>query len=482
MTVLAGYGPPNASGYGGDLAATIGPASPAPPPEPLTDRAAGFGEPNASTYGGSLPGIIGGANAAPESVSQLLDVEGFAMVVETHDGERARFASSVDGAGGLTSLQIESPVNKVATFQADLPALGGELFRWAMTDVVIGHNGERLFHGELKPVKTQSRSGVRVQGFGRLHELTLGGMEFSIANADGCQAINEFGRQVAERTDGRIRWYCTPPPTGQRHTIGEEGFEASGSPMEIAQELHGEFDYCFVLDPTDPAAVVASFRPGTQIRSASWQPIGDPQPEIDPTGYADHVIVKGAEKDDGSGERYEGEARASRQVVEQLSGDYGPPLEPKPNDDLKSDDACQSRARALLAEAQGKYSVTGSRDITPTQVVPGYVYEVPSFNSAVPPAARPVTSIPQKVTHTLLGDSVKTSLDFSEPSGIVAEIQRQRNPDLAPGGVQRQQPGLVGSIDDGDEEAASAYAATYPHTYPGPITGGYGHNYGDDYQ
>lgn len=481
MSTLAGYGGRLATTQGGRRPATVGAWTPPPPPSPRVTHAAGYGERLSTTHGARQPAVIGGPSAAPRSIDQLLNVEGFAMVVETHDGERTRFASSVDGPGGLTSLQVTSAVNKAATFQAALPALGGALFEWARTEVVIGHDGERLFHGTLMPVDAESRTGVKVQGFGRLFELRAGDMEFSFANGDGCQAINEFGRQVAARTDGRIRWYCTPPPTGSRQMIGDEPFEASGTPLEIAQELHGEFDYSFVLDPADPSAVVASFRPGTQIRSASWQPIGDPKPKLDPTDYHNHVIVRGAEKPDGS--HYEGEARAPQQEVEQLTGGYLPPLVIH-NDELESADACQSAAVSKLAEARGKYSITGSRDITPNQVVPGYIYEVPSFNSAVPPAARPVTAIPQSVTHTLLGDSVQTTLDFSEPSGVVAEIQRQRNPDLAPGGVQRQQPGLIGGMGVDDDETPSAFASEYPHTYPGPqheLTG-YGYNYGDSYE
>jgi hypothetical protein len=455
----AGYGGRNASTYGGRLPATVGIAGPAPPPEPRAVVAAGFGARNATTYAGRKPARIG-FNAEP-SVGELLNsVSGFALVLDTGN-ERALYAAADSPNRGLTALDVTMEANALASWSASLPA-DRELFTFAFADVVIGHDGNRLFHGQLLPAKgTRSDNEVSVSGHGRLFELTSGGMEFSCSNCTGWQALNQLWQQIAEWTDGRVRGFAQRPPSGEERMIGDEPFEASGTPMQVLKTVSGEFGFLFTMDHAERAPVVESFRPGTQTREAVWDRT-DHSVELDPTKYHNRVIVRGAQQADGSG-RYRGEAIAPAEEIETLTNGQLVTHKPAPNDDLTSNQACQARAQSLLDELRGQYSISGSVDATPVGVVPGYTYQVPAFNNAVPEPARPARAPLRKVTHTLIGGA-KTQLDFSTERGIVQAIRRAQNPDLAPASIQRQQPGL-GMDETGGEAFAPVYNSAYPHPY-----------------
>lgn len=442
-----------------------GVAEPAPPTPDLRTTVAGYGSPHATTLGHPKPGIRGGGG---QSVGELLaSVDGYALVLERATGETALFASADRPRRGLTKLSTMLNVNALSSWKAEIPSTD-ELFRWAFSDVVIGHNGERLFHGVLLPSKYDSSSArVSVSGKGRLWELTDGGETFETSNTDGCRAINDYWRWIADYTDGRVRGYCDPPPAGTRREIGDGGYSASGTPLQIGADLHNEFGYAFAMDHADRAGVVHSFRPGTVKREAQWSE-EDHTVELDPTSYHNHVVIRGAEKP-GIGEsglespnRYRAEARAPRAEIDELAGGKLITHKPEPDDELESDEACAALARSKLDELRGKYSVTGDVDSTPVRAVPGYLYHVPEFDAKVPKAARPIYAGLQKVQHTMIG-GVSTKLDFSEEGGLTQAINESRNP-LA-GGIQRQQTGLIKSGMAGED--VDAYTGEYPHPYPG---------------
>lgn len=455
----AGYGGRGASTYGARLPATVGVSQPAPPPEPRSVVAAGFGARNATTFGGRNPARVGFNGEA--SVGELLtSAEGFALVLDTGD-ERALYAAADAPNRGLAALSVASEANNLASWSATLPA-DRELFNYAFADIVIGHDGNRLFHGQLLPAKgSHSSQQVEVSGHGRLFELTSGGMEFSCANCTGWQALNRLWGKIAEWTDSRVRGFAQRPPPGEERHIGDEPFGASGTPMQVVKEVHGEFGYLFTMDHAERAGVVESFRPGTQTRSAIWDRTGH-EVSLDPTKYHNHVVIRGAERPEGAG-RYRGEATAPADEIAALTNERLVTHKPEPNGDLTSDQACQARAQSLLDELRGQYSISGTVDTTPVGVVPGYLYEVPAFDNAVPEAARPVRAPLRKVTHTLIGGA-STQLDFSTERGLVAAIRRAQNPELAPASIQRQQPGI--GTDEADGEAfAPVYNSQYPHPY-----------------
>lgn len=463
MSQIAGFGGRNDATAGGRLPSTIGPPQPAPEPAPRSVRAAGFGpETNSTTHGARLPGTIGGPNAGPATVGELLDVPGFALVVKS-GGERERYAA-VDGASeGLTTLDVTMEANALASWSATLPA-DRELFNWAFADVVIGHDGERIFHGQLLPAKgSRSDNEVTVSGHGRLFQLTSGGIRFEVQNEAGWEAITRFWEFISEWADGQIRGYAVEPPPGTEHRIGDEPMSFEGTPMSVAKELHGQFNYLFVLDHTSRTASVESFRPPTQARPATWTATGH-DVTLDPTSYHNHVVIRGAKKPDASG-RYVGEAIAPEEEIQALTNGELITAKPKPDPELDSSQAVQSRAQSLLAELRGQYSITGSVEATPVGVLPGYLYQVPQFNSVVPEVARPVRVPLQTVTHTLVGGPT-TSLDFSGPDGLVQAIRRSQNPALAPENIARRQPGLFGDGTDGDGNVP-VYNSTYPHPYGG---------------
>ncbi|EMA38478.1 hypothetical protein [Halococcus hamelinensis] len=454
----AGFGPLNPTTYGGPEAGIRGPGGPAPPAPSVATRPAGFGPLNATTLGQPQPGIRGGGG---KSVGQLLaSVDGYALVLERATGETALYAAEDSPSRALTKLSITLNVNARSSWKAEIPS-NDELFRWNLADVVIGHNGNRLFHGQMLPSKYSSSSGkVSVGGYGRLRELTFGGEEFTVESGDGCQAINEFWRFIAGLTDGRVRGYCDPPPAGTRREVGPDGFEASGTPMQIATELHNEFGYAFVMDHSDRAGVVHSFRPGTVARELDyWHK--DHEVEIDPSKYRNRVVIRGA-WNEARAEYYRHEARAPQGEIDDLAAGKLITYRPEPDDELESNEACAVLARSKLDELRGKYSITGSVDAAPVRVVPGYLYPFEEFNAAAPPAARPVYTGVQQVKHTMISDA-KTVIDCSEEGGLTQAINQSRNP-LA-GGIQRQQTGLIeGGM---ASEAVDAYTDEYPHPYPG---------------
>lgn len=473
MSEAAGTVTAAAAGFGGGaggLAATFagtdpgtwGVSTPPEPPAPLSARAARFGSvtvDTATTFAGTDPGTWGGVAAGPESVGELLAVDGFALVLSRGD-ERTRYTASDAPRKGLTALEIATEADALASWSATLPA-DRDLFDWAFSEVTIGHDGTRLFHGQLLPVKTaQTGTRVDVSGHGRLWELTSGGMTFSCSNCAGWQAINQFWHQIAIRTDGRVRGFALNPPAGTERYIGDEPLEFEGTPMSVLKELHGQFGYLFVMDHSDRSGVVESFRPGTQTRPATWRPT-DHSIEIDPTAYHNKVVIRGAERPDG--DRYRGEAIAPADEIERLTDGKIITYRPAPDDELTSFQACQSRAQSKLDELRGEWSVTGSIDAPPTPILPGYLYQVPEFSAAVPEAARPVRATARTVSHTLIGGP-KTTIDFGSDRGIVGAIRRAQNPDLAPVGIQRRPgTGAVGASDD-------VYAGSYSHSYPGETT------------
>lgn len=459
MARVAGFGGRNPSTTGGRLASTTGISHPAPPPKPRSAVISGFGGRNASTTGGRLPGLLGGGQ--PSTAELLNSVEGFSLVLESNDGERTVYATDKSPRKGLTALSVTLAVNGQSHWKASLPA-DRELYDWSYSDVVVGHSGDRLFHGRLLPVGSPgSGNQVTVEGPGRLYRLTSGYMEVSVRNVVGWEAINQFWEQVAEKTDGKIRGYAVKPPTGTERPIGDEPFEASGTPMEVGQELHNQFGYCFVADPTDRAGVVESFRPGTQTREATWQSKDDSvNIEVDPTGYHNKVIVRGA-KNPPQAQRYRGVATAPEWEIEALAGEVVL-HEPPPDENLTSDQACLAKAQSLLEEGRGEWSIGGSFDATPVGVLPGYVYEVSEFAKAAPPGARPVQATLRKVTHTLIGEP-KTQLDFNAERGIVQSIRQAQGQPFAANRLQRQQESMIPDSAGGD--SATAYANTYPHSY-----------------
>lgn len=456
-----GFGPLNATTMGGVEPGVRGTSQPAPPTPPARSVIGGFGPLNATTLGGTEPGIRGGGE---QSVGQLLaSVNGFALALEAGDGETALYAAADRPRKGMTVLDVTMEANALASWSAKLPA-DRDLFRWPFADVVVGHDGRRLFHGQLLPVKgSTSDNQVEVSGHGRLFELTAGGMAFSCANCRGWEALNEFWQLVADRTDGRVRGYANRPPAGQERRVGPEGIEAEGTPLSVAKELHGRFGYAFSMDHADRAGVVESFQPGTEAREAQWQHLDDGvNIEIDPTAYHNRVVIRGAEFP-AQARRYRGVAVAPDDEIEQLTNGKIIEHKPKPDDELTSDQACASVAQATLAELRGKYSVGGDVEATPVSAVPGYLYPVPEFAPAVPDAATPVYAGLQKVTHTLIGGQ-KTKLDFGTERGLVQAIRRANNPALAPESIQRR----TGLGMGGDEDSTDAYSGVYPRPYPGP--------------
>ena len=465
-----GFSPANPTTVGGpyNTAGVRGVSKPSPPTPPVQTRVGGFAPANPTTIGGTEPGIRGGRD---KSVGELLaSVDGFALVLEDGDGERALYAAADRPAKGMTSLDVTLEANALASWKATLPA-DRDLFRWPFADVVVGHDGRRLFHGQLLPVKgSTSDEQVQVSGHGRLFELTAGDIVFECANCEGWEALNEFWQQVADRTDGRVRGYASRPPAGEETRVGPDGIEASGTPLSVAKELHGRFGYAFAMDHADRAGVVHSFQPGTEAREAQWQALDDGVAmEIDPTAYHNKVVIRGATKP-GIGEagsettdRYRGEAIAPEREIRELTNGKIIEHKPKPNDELTSDDACTSVARTKLAELRGQYSVGGDVEATPVSAVPGYLYPVPEFAPAVPDAATPVYAGLRKVTHTLIGGQ-KTKLDFGTERGLVQAIRRANNPDLAPESIARRTPGLGMGPSEGGTDA---YSGTYPHPYGG---------------
>lgn len=182
----------------------------------------------------------------------------------------------------------------------------------------------------------------------------------------------------------------------------------TGDYLKILQELHEFANMRFtILHQEDGSRVAESYGAGQEPRERTWHPENRTR-EVDASGYKNRIVVRGARKDDGSGERYRGEAKAEG-AIEAL-GEYSLVVT---DPSLRTDDDCESKARGLLDERMSEGSLTGSHEITPQLVDPGYRYPIEEWGT--------ILSLERVSYQEEFGDA-SGQLDFIGAEGLAGEI------------------------------------------------------------
>jgi hypothetical protein len=385
----------------------------------------------------------GGTFGIPDaSVDDLIDTEGFAVVLENPSrSERLAFSPDEPAYRGIKSVSWVSEVNATASWEATIPA-NDDIYRWNYSDVTVAYNGERRFHGVMLPVSASEFADgeVTIAGYGPLYWGRSGNLTLSYAETPAWRALEDVWAHVARETNGRVRGTVVRPRPdhASAHHIPTEGVEWSGTPAEVLDKAHATAGMAWGMDHTDPAAIATSFVPGEELRRVDWTAKqGGITPEIDPEGYRNQITVVG-DRNPATGERYSATVSAPQPEIDQVAD--GLILSDTERDpELTSTDACRLRARTLLDSARGEFTVGGSLDINPgaRRLVPGYTYRVEEFDRAAPGIFTPVWATLQQVSHSYGVGEASVSLDFSDESGLVAAVIDELKPPNQPSAARR---------------------------------------------
>lgn len=351
----------------------------------------------------------------------LAQSDGWALVLERGDGKRRAFSAADDPAHDIISLSITLEANNLSDWQVAVPP-DPSLYEWSFSEVVIGYNGERLFHGVLLPVESGYGDELTLSGFGRFWHATHGNIKAHYSSMPAWQAINKLWDRVGDVTGGEVRGFAIRPPADREVWLSAEGQTVDGSPLDAVKQLHDVASMTFTLDHAEEAAVATSFAAGTETRTAAWRS-EDYSAGLDPTGYYNRVVVEGAKAPPAYPyERYRGSAEVSE--AERIGIAHGAELEYWFTDpEIQTPGKCDVRAQAKLNELRSAYSLTGDLALTPTRAVPGYRYYIPEFQDAAPDIMTPVVLPLQTLEYSFGHAEAGTTLNFKDYDGVVGELR-----------------------------------------------------------
>jgi len=146
----------------------------------------------------------------------------------------------------------------------------------------------------------------------------------------------------------------------------------TGSPFSILSDLTEDSGMTFVGDARKDTLALEAFAPGDKVVNPEWT-VEDADPVDTTEGYFNSITVFGPEQDDGT--RLSATA-TSQQEVDTVGLVEGP-AEFRP--DATTEAELVSIARTLLTEGIAKDTVTGTLEIAPRLVQPGYAYRVDEF-------------------------------------------------------------------------------------------------------
>lgn len=437
----------------------------APPgPEfPATPPRAGQLSSQAHGYQLSAPTPHGANEGYPDPpIGTLFADDGISLVLEDRQGQRWA-SKTADRRFGSLSLDITLEANAVADWTATVPYAPG-LERWTFATAHIGHDGERVFRGQFAGVDSDDSLGAGetgLKGLGPVGRMQRG--EVSITFAVGeteflDAAIEEF---LARHAPPQLRFRVVAPTDHDRVPLpdaddGDREFE--GSPLKVFAELVALAGMAWTVDHGRRDPLLEVFRPGIQ-RPATWRTL-DISRSLDVSDYNNWVIVRGARKNDGSGERFRGEARDEwerRNIADP------PPIEIT-QPDLVTDGDCQARAERELEAAIGQRQLAASAETTPALVSapPGYYYRIEELegegitNDGA--AYLPLT----QTSYTESAGEAGTSLSFEdtdETEDLIRDIVRD--------GLSTTDLRRVERAYDQPDDSAAGYGVGYGENYGG---------------
>ncbi len=171
--------------------------------------------------------------------------------------------------------------------------------------------------------------------------------------------------------------------------VDDEGYteinelEISGTRLEILQEAHDIGSYEFVVGDFENLDV-RSFPKGTHRHEPDWKVVGSNRSD-DYTNYANKVTVEGATLDDGSSNNATVQDDTEIAVMDERGiGDNGVVESFERNPGIRSKKEVSSRADRFLEESIEEREQSGSLEIAPKTIPPGYTYNVGIWTDSFP--------------------------------------------------------------------------------------------------
>lgn len=236
---------------------------------PQTSSGVLFAPTTLDTVGGQWDGPVS------DSVSSLIDVEGFALVLEKRSGsQRLAFSPDEPTYRTIKGVQWTAETNQMASWSAKIPATP-EVYSWPFSWATVAYDGARRFHGVLLPAETGQISDgtITLAGYGPLFWAGHGHIDVQYSEIASHRAIEDLWRVVDRETDGRVRGRAIRPSIKHinEHWIPEAGVEWSGTPAEVLKQAHGYAGMAFSADHSAHPAIFSSFVPGETLRERNWR-------------------------------------------------------------------------------------------------------------------------------------------------------------------------------------------------------------------
>jgi hypothetical protein len=340
------------------------------------------GDPGAG-HGAQLGGDWGANEGYPPLPvrAQFLS-EGISVVVQSQTGE-TRATETADRAFGAIETDIALEATAVADYQVTVPY--APLYeRWGFGTIHVGFDGDRIFRGQLEGVTTDLDAGeTTLSGPGPIGRMQRGEISILFQFGDGAGEVRYLDEAIDVFLDRHapegIQYRITEPAEESRVELpnAEDGDrEFQGTPLKVFAELVGRAKMTWTVDHSRRDPFIEVFYPGIHSqRDSSWRELSLER-RLDLDGYANQVVVTGAEKGDGSGERYSATARDEREIREITNGE--PRTLPIQQPDYTTDKQCRERAEAELEQVVGERTLSASASTTPAlvSVPPGYYYRL----------------------------------------------------------------------------------------------------------
>lgn len=342
----------------------------------MPEESTGFtlGPPAGATLGGATGGTYG---------NQPTDT--YRVRLTAPDGRRTDITA-------IESLSLVREHTAVSDIEVTVPR-GPDLADYRFADLDLYYDNELLFQALVERLPgpgTDAEATLAGRGIGRRLARTT--LSVSFDDATDWEAIAD----VWDRT--QFQAVVTAPNSPDTVSL-----ETTAPAIEILQKLHEQANMAFVIRHDEPGYNAESFKPDENVRVAPWTRVDD-NSEYDASEYANEVVVQGKLQADGT--RPSATATDSTEI--DRAGRTIRYFETDP--ELTDTAACQSKADALLAEKTAADDLSGSIDITPTRVDPGYYYQIPEWNDAELPLS--------SVSYDISRGSADASLDINGRRGL----------------------------------------------------------------
>lgn len=308
--------------------------------------------------GATLGGRDGGTLGGPD---------GFSLGPQQPQTYRVRLTSQTGrfvDIDAVDAVDLRLEHSTVSDLSVEVPPLDG-LGDFRLGDFELFYGDRLLWTGTLEefPGPTTSERAT-LAGRGPARSLTKGSLSISYSSATNAVDII---RDVW-RDDTRFTATVSAPPSGEETVLGSGGepFEAEGTPLEVLQTLHETAGMRFTVQYGASPPAVESYTPGEQPKDVAWTPQAW-ESTGDVTDYYNLVNVVG----DGASATASDAAEISANGEESVRID---------DPSLTTAEDCQARADSALRDGVNGDTFSGTVDIIPQLILPGYHYLIPEFN------------------------------------------------------------------------------------------------------